>query len=824
MKSSYSNWINSLFSLVLVFRLIILSENSLSATITPDVSTSIVISQIYGGADSVGSTYGSDYIELFNLGSTTVDLSTWSVQYAPATGSTWQKTNLTGTIQPGQYFLIKEATGSTGGAPIPTPDAIGTISMSASSAKVALVSNQTTLSGSCPAGTVDFVGYGSNANCYETTPTANASATTAALRAGSGCFDTDNNNVNFSIATPNPRNSSSPTYSCSNTLVINETDADTPGTDALEFIELYDGGVGNMSLNGMVVVLYSGAGDTSYAAYDLDNYTTDANGYFLLGNSGVPGVDLTFTNNTLQNGADAVALYQNNASNFPDGTAVTTANLIDAIVYDTSDPDDAGLLPLLNTGETQVDENNNSRSTADSNQRCPNGSGGARNTSAYIQNTSTPGVVNACSSATYASPSLDCLSNTPCYPTIQEATQYVRWSGQVYIYAGSYAENITLNRNITVNIMADIDIQGFDQTNGVFNAPSSTLTLTGNFNHTGGVFNHNNGTLRFAGLGDQSITSSTSLYNLAIENGHTTGNGVSLGNDLSILNMLTLNDGFLTLGGYHLTLESAASVGGTPSANSMVITNGSGELRKKFNDLGSFTFPVGDNMPPAEYSPATLNFTLGNMGTGAYAAVQVVDGKHILNPASTDYLTRYWVVTQQDISNFACDTLFNYQDTDIEGNEANILGAKYDGSNWYRMNPVNAGANTFGGSVVNFSVFSGMHSGVTAVWMSDTQVKPGSSGAVVTWQTLLETNLLGFNVYRSTSLNGPRQHLNNTPLATQGMGSPFGASYTFIDTTVLPGVTSYYWIEAIETNSVATLYGPLVLHQFQSYIPIIIHP
>ncbi|MCB0063017.1 MAG: hypothetical protein KDE19_12920, partial [Caldilineaceae bacterium] len=33
-------------------------------------------------------------------------------------------------------------------------------------------------------------------------------------------------------------------------LVINEVDADTPGDDTAEFVELYDGGTGNTVLNG----------------------------------------------------------------------------------------------------------------------------------------------------------------------------------------------------------------------------------------------------------------------------------------------------------------------------------------------------------------------------------------------------------------------------------------------------------------------------------------------------------------------------------------------------------------------------------------------
>jgi methionine-rich copper-binding protein CopC/uncharacterized protein YdeI (BOF family) len=178
-------------------------------------------------------------------------------------------------------------------------------------------------------------------------------------------------------------------------VIINEVDSDTAGTDALEFIELYDGGVGNTALDGMVVVFFNGSNNLSYAAYDLDGYDTDANGYFLMGNSAVsPTPALIFAGNFLQNGQDAVALYEDNASNFPTGSAVTTDNLVDALVYDTDDADDPELLVLLNAGQPQINENSGSNKDYDSMQRSPDGSGGARNTVTYILSAPTPGAAN----------------------------------------------------------------------------------------------------------------------------------------------------------------------------------------------------------------------------------------------------------------------------------------------------------------------------------------------------------------------------------------------------------------------------------------------
>ncbi|HUS11817.1 MAG TPA: Ig-like domain-containing protein, partial [Pyrinomonadaceae bacterium] len=192
----------------------------------------------------------------------------------------------------------------------------------------------------------------------------------------------------FTVATPPPP--------VAENIVINELDSDTPGVDAAEFVELYDGGVGNTSLTGLVVVFYNGSNDLSSAAFDLDGFSTDANGYFVLGNTAVPGRDVVFADNFLQNGADAVALYAGDAATFPPNTPVTTTNLKDAVVYDTDDADDLGLLVLLNPGESQVNENAGGGGATNSIGRCPNGSGGFRNTSAYIARTPTADGVNNC--------------------------------------------------------------------------------------------------------------------------------------------------------------------------------------------------------------------------------------------------------------------------------------------------------------------------------------------------------------------------------------------------------------------------------------------
>jgi endonuclease G len=171
---------------------------------------SVTISQVYGGGGNSGATYKNDFIELYNNGATTVDLSTYAVQYASATGSTWSETLLTGTLAAGHHYLIQEAAGTGGTLNLPTPQAIGTIAMAATAGKVALTKTQTLLTVDNPIGNgnlVDFVGYGTTADAFEGAGAAPApSNTTADLRAGGGATDSNNNNLDFSAGSPNPRN------------------------------------------------------------------------------------------------------------------------------------------------------------------------------------------------------------------------------------------------------------------------------------------------------------------------------------------------------------------------------------------------------------------------------------------------------------------------------------------------------------------------------------------------------------------------------------------------------------------------------------------
>jgi predicted extracellular nuclease len=245
------------------------------------VSSGVVISQVYGGGGNSGATFTHDFIEIFNRGSTALPLDGWSLQYGSSTGligsNAAQVTPLSGSVAPGQYVLIQEAQGAGGTVPL-SPDITDDTptAMSATSGKVALVNttvglNCGTSAAPCSAAAlatiVDLVGYGSTANQFEGSgPTPTLANTTAALRQGGGCVETDDNAADFAAATPNPRNRLAPTHSC---------DADQPPAVASTTPA---NGTGAVALDSNVTVTFSEDVSVTGAWYSIECTSSGAHG------------------------------------------------------------------------------------------------------------------------------------------------------------------------------------------------------------------------------------------------------------------------------------------------------------------------------------------------------------------------------------------------------------------------------------------------------------------------------------------------------------------------------------------------------------------
>lgn len=161
------------------------------------VSTSVLVAEVYGGGGNSGAPYRSDFIELANASAVPVDLDGWSVRYWSATGATFQSTPLGGSITPGGRYLVKEADGANSAAtPLPAAAVEGSIALSASTGRVAVVD--------AAGSVVDLVGWGANAASFETAPAPGTTNTTSVAR--HALTDTDDNAADFGTGAPTPSN------------------------------------------------------------------------------------------------------------------------------------------------------------------------------------------------------------------------------------------------------------------------------------------------------------------------------------------------------------------------------------------------------------------------------------------------------------------------------------------------------------------------------------------------------------------------------------------------------------------------------------------
>ncbi len=109
----------------------------------------------------------------------------------------------------------------------------------------------------------------------------------------------------------------------------------------------------------------------------------------------------------------------------------------------------------------------------------------------------------------------------------------------------------------------------------------------------------------------------------------------------------------------------------------------------------------------------------------------------------------------------------------------------------------------------------------TAVELLYFTAKPGEKAITLAWATSNEINNAGFNIYRATSEAGVRIKLNPQLIPAQKGGSPEGAEYLYIDSSLEQpwfkkaldrilnrSTTYYYWLEDVPLFGEANTFGP----------------
>jgi hypothetical protein len=97
-----------------------------------------------------------------------------------------------------------------------------------------------------------------------------------------------------------------------------------------------------------------------------------------------------------------------------------------------------------------------------------------------------------------------------------------------------------------------------------------------------------------------------------------------------------------------------------------------------------------------------------------------------------------------------------------------------------------------------------------------------SEGVALSWNSVNEVDVIGYNIYRSIVPSQQGTKINSTMIPAKNIGQLFGADYDFVDYSAVPGLTNYYLIQVVHSGSVDWSDGIAVyMAGFARYLPYI---
>ena len=364
------------------------------------------------------------------------------------------------------------------------------------------------------------------------------------------------------------------------------------------------------------------------------------------------------------------------------------------------------------------------------------------------------------SDKTYADSEGVCDGNLPCYTSFQTALDNVMTTGTVMYYPCTFNESVSLTENVTATYAgvtaATID-GSLTISAGTFSASSDRFLLTGDLTRSGGTFDHNGGTFIFAGSGVQTITGDFAFNDLTVNSGATMDAGT---------NTVTV-DGTLTNNG---VVRQSRDVSGT----------------------GLLIFNL-------------TNVQIDVTTQGSLSGLQTdwVESDHPNSPPGYT-VARYWSITPTG-SGYTVDLTLPHDSFSDPYVCRHVSGTSWD-----------CGRASFTGSTVTragvdaLSDWAVYYGNPTAVTLASFAATWDGDAVQVAWETALEIDTVGFNVWRSTAPDGVYVRVNGSLIPSTSLGSVFGASYSYVDEGVIPGGTYYYKLEELEVSGGRNWYGPTV--------------
>jgi fibronectin-binding autotransporter adhesin len=370
--------------------------------------------------------------------------------------------------------------------------------------------------------------------------------------------------------------------------------------------------------------------------------------------------------------------------------------------------------------------------------------------------------------------------------------------------------NLTINGNVTILSGATLD-------NSINNR---NISIRNHWENSG-TFNSGSGTVTFNGNSNQSISGSTSFYDLTINK---PGGQLLLSNNgtTTVQHNLTLTHGHVVTTNNHvLSLPLNATILGGTSESFIV-----GPLRKVIGSNSSFISPAG-SLVNGNYRPVTIsNTTAQDTWTMEYVGQNPNDASYDISAMGGGLGTvsrfEYWNVSR--VGSASATLSLSYGPGSYVGNNVGVLEnlrlARWNGSEWNL--PPGGGEHSQTGSytqgtvtatnITNFSPFTlasiDINSPLPVTWISFKGQVVGSNAELV-WRVGDEKNNQYFEVERSTNgidfhpIGKVNSHGNQATIQ----------EYVFTDVGIIPLQRFYYRIRQVDWDGKSDVSNVIMLIQ-----------
>jgi hypothetical protein len=385
--------------------------------------------------------------------------------------------------------------------------------------------------------------------------------------------------------------------------------------------------------------------------------------------------------------------------------------------------------------------------------------------------------------------------------TLADATSSLDIHGN-YSNSGSFTGNGgTLKIHDIVGVTQNfdssstIDVLEFDKIGGVFNFSSSvtitTLILTGTDSY---IINVPSGTTLTLPNG---LTLGQETFNIS------GGATVEIGNTKSIsitggtFNIIGTEDQFPQ----NLSNKGKVTVqtSGTWGFNAI-----SGTV-----NLGGFQFDYIDTNGLRINGSTSLAKMKGGQFTNlsnTYASVTAIQ----FNSSGSFPITADWVGFNWKPNNITPANTELYTILSTSGNGCNSGAIDFTGwfGDWVDDTPTFDVDTKI--SATGCTVGFGSQAAASAVSLTALSATPYNGAVDIKWETSIEKDHLGFNVYRSNADGGGYVQINDSLVRNINTATSYRGKYRFIDNDVINGKSYFYYIEDIEIdNTTAEVHGPI---------------